>query len=82
VNVHKQKLLTEQQAATYISMSRSFLRQSRMDGLRTNRTPGPAWIQIGSRSIRYRVEDLDEWIASFPKYKPAEIKDEELKRPA
>jgi predicted DNA-binding transcriptional regulator AlpA len=76
------KLLTEKQAAKYIGMSRSFLRQSRMDGNRNNRTPGPPWIQVGSRSIRYRVEDLDEWIESFPKFNPHEVRDEEIKRPA
>ncbi len=64
------KLLTEAQAAQYIGMSRSFLRQSRMHGIRENRTPGPAWIQVGTRSIRYPIASLDEWINSFPTYEP------------
>jgi hypothetical protein len=32
---------TEIEASEYIGMSRSFLRQDRMNGLRVNRTPGP-----------------------------------------
>jgi len=64
------KLLTEAQASQYIGMSRSFLRQSRMDGIRINRTPGPAWIRVGTRSIRYSIDALDEWCDSFPTHVP------------
>ncbi len=56
------RALTEKQAADYIGMSRSFLRQARMNGDRDKRTPGPTYIRIGSRSIRYLIEDLDEWL--------------------
>jgi predicted DNA-binding transcriptional regulator AlpA len=56
--------LTEQQAAHYISMSRSFLRQGRMNGLRENRTPTPPYYKIG-RSVRYRKTDLDSWLEQF-----------------
>jgi hypothetical protein len=45
-------ILTEKEASEYIGMSRSFLRQDRMNGYRVNRTPGPPFIKIG-RSIRY-----------------------------
>ena len=55
------RVLIEKQAAWYIAMSVSFLRQSRMNGDRRNRTPGPPFVRIG-RSIRYRVEDLDRWL--------------------
>lgn len=65
-----QQLLDEEQAAIYINMSRSYLRRSRTDGKIKNRTPGPHWIKIGSRSIRYSIEDLDKWINNFPKYGP------------
>lgn len=58
---------TEEEAAEYVSFSRSALRQSRMDGKREDRMPGPPWITVGNRSIRYLKKDLDEWIASFPK---------------
>ena len=52
---------TEEEAAKYISMSQSFLRQDRMNGVRKNRTPGPGYVKIG-RSIRYLKEDLDSWL--------------------
>jgi len=56
------RALTESQAAEYISMSRSYLRQSRMNGDRDSRTPGPTFIRVGSRAIRYLIEDLDAWL--------------------
>lgn len=58
--------LSEREAGKYIGMSRSFLAQSRMDGLRDNRTPAPPFIKIG-RSVRYLREDLDQWLNSFIK---------------
>jgi len=54
-------VLTDPEAAQYIGMSISFLRQSRMDGARHNRTPGPSYIKIG-RAVRYLKEDLDTWL--------------------
>ncbi len=57
----KHRLLTEKQAAPYIGMSRSFLRQSRMNGKRQNRTPGPPFLKIG-RKVLYLAEDLDAWL--------------------
>lgn len=60
------RVLTEIEAARYISMSRSFLAQSRMDGLRDNRSPAPRFIKIG-KSVRYFKEDLDKWLESFHK---------------
>jgi predicted DNA-binding transcriptional regulator AlpA len=59
------RALTEAQAAQYIQFSRSFLRQSRMDGDRENRTPGPKWIKCGKRSVRYLRDDLDTWLEQF-----------------
>lgn len=56
--------LTEKEAAEYIGMSCSFLRQDRMNGLRKNRTPGPSFVQIG-RTIRYLKEDLDQWLEGY-----------------
>jgi hypothetical protein len=52
------------EAAEYIGMSESFLRQSRMDGMRENRTPGPPFIKIG-RAVRYLKEDLDVWLQRY-----------------
>ena len=59
-----QNALTERQAAHYLSMSRSFLRQGRMNGDRENRTPTPPYLKIG-RSVRYLKEDLDTWLDQF-----------------
>jgi len=56
--------LTEQEAAHYLSMSRSFLRQGRMNGDRENRTPPPPYYKIG-RSVRYKISDLDTWLEQF-----------------
>jgi len=53
--------LSEAEAAEYIGMSRSFLRQARMDGRRPNRTPGPPFTKIG-RKILYLKDDLDAWL--------------------
>ena len=53
--------LKEKEASEYIGMSRSFLRQDRMNGFRDSRTPGPRFLKIG-RSIRYLKEDLDTWL--------------------
>lgn len=61
----RKRALTEAEAATYIAMSRSFLRQSRMNGERENRTPGPGYRRIGARAIRYTREDLDAWLDQF-----------------
>lgn len=61
------RVFTEIETAAYLGMSRSYLRQSRMDGNRENRTPAPPFIRIG-RSIRYLKEDLDLWLDGLPKY--------------
>jgi len=63
-NQTNSRALTEIETSQYISMSRSFLRQARMDGNRDNRTPAPPFIKIG-RSVRYLKEDLDQWLDSF-----------------
>ena len=51
--------LRDPEAAEYIGMSESFLRQSRLGGIRENRTPGPPFVKIG-RAVRYLREDLDK----------------------
>ena len=55
------EVLKEIDAAKYIGMSRSFLRQDRMNGYRKGRTPGPVYIKLG-RTIRYHKNDLDVWL--------------------
>ena len=60
------RVLTEAETSQYIGMSRSYLRQARMEGNRASRTPAPPFIKIG-RSIRYRQEDVDKWLDEFSK---------------
>lgn len=59
----KRRLLTDVEASIYLNMSLAFLRQSRMEGRRSNRSPGPPFIRTAGRSVRYDLEDLDRWIA-------------------
>lgn len=56
-------LLSEKQVAQLIGMSRSFLRQARMEGCRKNRTEAPPFVRIG-RAIRYKAEDVLSWLSS------------------
>ncbi|WP_281544755.1 helix-turn-helix domain-containing protein [Grimontia sp. SpTr1] len=63
---NKKRAYTEQETSAYIGMSRSFLRQSRMEGHRQNRTEAPPFIKIG-RAVRYLKEDLDQWLDSHRK---------------
>ena len=58
------RAFSENEAAGYIGMSRSYLAQARMEGHRDKRTPAPPFIKIG-RSVRYLREDLDRWLDAF-----------------
>jgi len=51
------RTLKDSDAAQYIGMSESWLRQSRMRGSQE----APPYIKIG-RSIRYLRDDLDAWL--------------------
>lgn len=66
MDTSSKKVFSEIETAEYIGMSRSFLRQSRMEGNRDNRTPAPPFIKIG-RSVRYLKDDLDAWLNALPK---------------
>lgn len=59
-------VLREREAARFIGMSTHYLRHARI-GLCG---PGPDWIKVGNRGIRYRVEDLSAWLASRVAAKP------------
>jgi predicted DNA-binding transcriptional regulator AlpA len=50
--------LASPDAARYIGMSDSWLRQSRM----ASRGDGPPFLRVGSRAVRYLRGDLDEWL--------------------
>jgi predicted DNA-binding transcriptional regulator AlpA len=60
-------LLTEAQAASYIGMSRAFLKKARYTGIVDDDIPAPPYIIIGKRSVRYYKEDLEQWLQRFPK---------------
>jgi hypothetical protein len=49
-------VMNERNAAMYTGMSAFYLRSARCRGV------GPEFLRLG-RSIRYRVSDLDEWLA-------------------
>lgn len=61
ISISNKRLFTEKEAAEYLGMSRSYLRQDRMNGTLKNRTPGPNFCRFG-KMIRYAIEDLDKWI--------------------
>ena len=50
-------VLNEIEAAKFLKLSRSFLRQARMKGT------GPIFCKAG-RAIRYRLSDLELWLES------------------
>lgn len=51
-------LLTTQQAATYLSLSKAFLERDRWAGARI------PFIKVGSRAVRYRTSDLEAYLES------------------
>jgi hypothetical protein len=58
-------VLDERDAATYVGMSCAFLRRARMTGRTRSGSTGPDYVRIpGGRGIRYRVADLDAWLAA------------------
>jgi len=52
-----QRLLTTREAASYLNMSEAFLERDRCE---TGRIP---FIRVGSRTVRYDVANLDDFIA-------------------
>lgn len=51
-------VLDEKQAAPYIGVSASYLRQSRQ---RNATVEGPPWVKVGRRVV-YLVSDLDDYL--------------------
>jgi hypothetical protein len=53
-------VLNEKETAHYVGMSCGFLRRCRMNGRTKSGAKGPIYVRVpGSRTIRYRIEDLD-----------------------
>jgi len=57
------RLYSEKETAHYLSVSRSYLRQDRMNGKFKHRSPGSAYCRFGTM-IRYDKAELDRWIES------------------
>lgn len=55
---------SSKEAANYLGISESTLRQSRMDGTRENRLPPPPFIKAGKK-ILYLRDALDRWLESY-----------------
>jgi excisionase family DNA binding protein len=49
-------LLTTKQAARYLELSEVTLKRWRVKKF------GPKFVRLGQRKVRYRQEDLEEWI--------------------
>ena len=62
-NVLPPAVLRPKEAAQYIGLSIATLARMRVDGT------GPVFIQIHTRSIGYRREDLDDWVAARPRFR-------------
>lgn len=61
MSLHEKRGLTEAEAADYSGISRSALRQGRMNGCRECRMPTPPFVRLG-RKILYLRDDLDRWL--------------------
>jgi predicted DNA-binding transcriptional regulator AlpA len=70
-SVSQKRGLSESEAASYVGLSRSSLRQGRMDGHRDNRLPPPPYVRLG-RKILYLRDDLDRWLEQY-RVEPAEL---------
>ena len=60
--VHKYALTTKD-AARYLGISESVLRQSRMNGPRSGHIPTPPYVRVGTK-ILYLPEDLKQWLVA------------------
>ena len=49
-------LMTEAQAAAFLSLTRRALQAWRVQGR------GPQYVKISARAVRYRPEDLERWV--------------------
>lgn len=57
-------VMKEQEVAEGLGISRSSLRQMRMNGPRKNKMPFLPYIKIG-RSVRYLKTDIEKWLLSY-----------------
>ena len=64
-------LMREKQAADWIGVTVRFLQQSRVTGR------GPKYVHLSRRAIRYRPQDLEEWVKSRLRTSTSEKPDSE-----
>lgn len=55
-------LLTSEQAASLLGVTRSFLVRDRWQASRTGKGPEVAFVMIGTRTVRYRLFDLKAYV--------------------
>ncbi len=55
--VAEKTLLTQQEAAERLGMSKRWMEVRRYQG------GGPPFVRVSSRCVRYRPEDLEQWAA-------------------
>ena len=65
-----QPYFTAAEAAHYICLSESYLAKLRMGTLPT---PGPKFLRVGLRAIRYRRKDLDDWMDTKSNRYPVQV---------
>ena len=58
-------LLDEKQTAALTGVSVSYLRLSRCEGKRGNRTPGPQFVKLNG-SVKYKKSELRRWVEVLP----------------
>ena len=54
------KLYTTKEAAAYLGVGKSTLDQSRLNG-----NLGIPFVRLGSRAVRYRIKDLENYVANL-----------------
>jgi excisionase family DNA binding protein len=61
------KLLTTKDAAEYLGVSKAFLERDRWAGARVQ------FIKVGSRAVRYRLSDLEQYIERQIRHSTSEV---------
>ena len=60
------QLLTTQEAATYLGVSKAFLERDRWAGARI------PYVKLGARMVRYELSALEEYISSHIQFSTSE----------
>lgn len=67
MNSIQSPLLNTEQAAKYLAVSKAFLERDRWAGARV------PFIKVGSRSVRYRLSDLENYISEHVKTSTSDL---------